>query len=189
MFSSPHNITTNLCKITGGLGCLCRLTCRVCVVGLYRHEASLLPLPLRCTPIMACPSGCLTRRGWEDITLTGAGGMAGAETEQSFSQIIKQYIRFQNKMLQHGIKSHKAIIPQIVKFFFTIMQNLFLIFWIYLSFTFSYKYAPVFVKKVETKHLQIFILYSFKTHKLHCIQLQALLDIHVHEVPILLSNH
>lgn len=35
-----------------------------------------------------------------------------------FLKIITQYIRFQNKMLQHGIKSHKAIIPQIVKFFF-----------------------------------------------------------------------
>lgn len=82
----PHcgQVKTYLCKMTGGLGCLWRLTCSVWVVGLYLQDASLLPRPLwrRCTPITVCPSGCLTSRGWDDMTLTGAGGMAGAETAQ-----------------------------------------------------------------------------------------------------------
>ena len=58
------------------------------MVGLYRQEASRLPRPRRCIPI-GCPSGCLTSRGWDDMTLMGAGGMAGAETAQQLSLYCK----------------------------------------------------------------------------------------------------
>lgn len=74
-------IKSYLCKMAGGLGCLGKLTCKVCVVGLYLHVPLCRPPLTLATPEMKVWSGCLTSNGWAGSTLLGAGGTDGAERE------------------------------------------------------------------------------------------------------------
>ena len=92
-----HILIDYLCNMTGGFGGRGKLTCIVCVLGLYRHMLRCLPRCCRRPSPPPAASDWRTNSGWIDVTLLGAGGTIGTE----IVQIWRMYVTETNLILVH----------------------------------------------------------------------------------------